>query len=104
MLIGGYFIDLESSLAGGAEETMQRLAAGRIKSTRSSPIAFRSRNRAKEAFDLLHDRPRRGVGSFDGLPGIDLKEHSIERNIVSASSAWDALPRRLTMKCRGIHR
>jgi L-iditol 2-dehydrogenase len=61
MLIGGYYIELESVWRAAADETMQRLAAGayQIEPLISHRFPF---TEAKEAYDLLHDRLGEAMG------------------------------------------
>jgi threonine dehydrogenase-like Zn-dependent dehydrogenase len=61
MLIGGYFIDLDQSLAPYREEGMQRLLDGRVDVDRLITHTFKP-EQAKDAFDLLHDRLAEAMG------------------------------------------
>lgn len=61
MLIGGYFIDLEQSLAPYREEGMRRLLNGDVDVNSLITHTFPP-EQAKEAFDLLHDRLADAMG------------------------------------------
>jgi threonine dehydrogenase-like Zn-dependent dehydrogenase len=61
MLIGGYFIDLDTAWRDAAEDTMARMSAGEflIDPLISHRFPF---SEAKTAFDLLHDRLNEALG------------------------------------------
>lgn len=61
MLIGGYFIDMETSDFWWKDEAMRRLSSGAVNVDRLHTHTFKP-EQAKEAFDLLHDRLAEAFG------------------------------------------